>query len=42
MKPGFYIGSLVIVSSILLNGYLMNGRKDNTDELSKSHTSDIL
>ena len=27
MKPGFYIGSLVIVSSIVLNGYLKNRKK---------------
>lgn len=27
MKPGFYIGSLVIVSSILLNGYLKNRKR---------------
>lgn len=27
MKPGFYLGSLVIVSSILLNGYLKNRKK---------------
>lgn len=27
MKPGFYVGSLVIVSSILLNGYLKNRKR---------------
>ena len=28
MKPGFYIGSLEIVSSILLNGYLKNRKRN--------------
>ena len=32
MKPGFYIGSLVIVSSILLNGYLKNREKEKLPE----------
>jgi len=30
MKPGFYIGSLVIISSILLNGFLKNRKPTET------------
>ncbi|MBL4735615.1 MAG: DMT family transporter [Flavobacteriales bacterium] len=39
MKPGFYIGSLVIVSSILFNGYLKNRSKNAITKSMERHSS---
>jgi len=42
MKPGFYIGSMVIVSSILLNGYLKNRTKRSVKTVKGEGQADML